>query len=215
MLNWNHRFNPSLEPRPSTQIFLQPWPWLRKKICVEGLGSRLLQPLTGETLSHQTANTEPDARADIRVKGFWTDGGVTHFLRCLQSLYRKFESDKKREYGERINVAEHGSFTPLVFSACGGISMWPSMVFHSSGFFSSCGGMGRKLSHCSHQETRCCISYKTKRKLLPFDQLDALSPLLSPCKICYSMHAWLTLHPPQDSPTHGRTWHGASGSGPC
>ncbi len=37
------------------------------------------------------------------------------------SLYRKFESDKKREYSERINVVEHGSFTPLVFSACGGI----------------------------------------------------------------------------------------------
>ena len=28
----------SLEPRPSTQFFLQPW---QKKNCVEGLGSRL------------------------------------------------------------------------------------------------------------------------------------------------------------------------------
>ncbi len=41
--------------------------------------------------------------------------------RSLQSLYRKFESDNKREYSERINVVEHGSFTPLVFSSCGGI----------------------------------------------------------------------------------------------
>ena len=93
-----------------------------------------LQPLTGETLSHQSANTEPDAHADIWVRGFWSDGRNTLFntrvfyphapsyrSRCLQSLYRKFESDKKREYGERINVVEHGSFTPLVFSACGGM----------------------------------------------------------------------------------------------
>ena len=33
-----------------------------------------VQPLTGETLHHQTANTEPDACADIRVRGFWTNG---------------------------------------------------------------------------------------------------------------------------------------------
>jgi len=38
--------------------------------------------------------------------------------RSLPSLYKK-ESERKREYGERINVVEHGSFTPLVFSAYG------------------------------------------------------------------------------------------------
>ena len=82
-----------------------------------------LQPLTG-------------ARADIWVRGFWTDGRNAFFdtrvfyphvpsyrSRGLQSLYRKFESDKKREYSERINVVEHGSFTPMVFSALGQIAM--------------------------------------------------------------------------------------------
>ena len=93
-----------------------------------------LQPLTGETFRHQFANTEPDARADIRVRGFWTDSRNAFFdtrvfyphapsyqSKSLQSLYRKFESDKKREYSERINCVEHGSFTSLVFSACGGM----------------------------------------------------------------------------------------------
>ena len=60
-----------------------------------------LQPLTGETLRHLTANSEPDARADIRVRGFWTDGRNAFFdtrvfyphapsyrSRGLQSLYR-------------------------------------------------------------------------------------------------------------------------------
>ncbi len=35
-----------------------------------------LQPLTGETFQHRTANTDPDARADISVRGFWTQGST-------------------------------------------------------------------------------------------------------------------------------------------
>ena len=38
-----------------------------------------LQPLTGESLRHRTANTDPDARADIRVRGFWTQGRNAFF----------------------------------------------------------------------------------------------------------------------------------------
>ena len=38
-----------------------------------------LLPLTGETFRHRSANTESDARADIRVRGFWTDSQM-HFL---------------------------------------------------------------------------------------------------------------------------------------
>ena len=38
-----------------------------------------LQPLTGETLRDLTANSEPDTRADIRVRGFWTDGRNAFF----------------------------------------------------------------------------------------------------------------------------------------
>ena len=94
-----------------------------------------------ETFRHQTANTDPDARADIRVRGFWTDSRSAFFdtrvfypharsyqSRGLPSLYKKFESEKKREYGERINVVEHGSFTPLVFSACGGMGHEATVV---------------------------------------------------------------------------------------
>ena len=48
--------------------------------------------------------------------------------RSLPSLYKRFESEKKREYGERINTVEHGSFTPLVFSACGGMGHEATVV---------------------------------------------------------------------------------------
>ena len=88
-----------------------------------------LQSLTGESFWHRTANTDPDARVDIWVQSFWTQGRNTCFdtqvfyphVRCyrskpLKSLFQKMEGDKKREYGEWINEIEHGSFTPLVFS---------------------------------------------------------------------------------------------------
>ena len=39
-----------------------------------------LLPLTGETFRHLTANTEPDAQADIRVRGFWTNSRNAYFL---------------------------------------------------------------------------------------------------------------------------------------
>ena len=34
-----------------------------------------LQPLTSESFAHRSANTEPNARLDIRARGFWK----THF----------------------------------------------------------------------------------------------------------------------------------------
>ena len=100
-----------------------------------------LQPLTGESLRHRTANTDPDARADIRVRGFWTQGSNAFFdtrffyphARCyrskpLKSLLRKMEGDKKREYEERIREVEHGSFTPLVFTTGGGMGQEATVV---------------------------------------------------------------------------------------
>ena len=100
-----------------------------------------LQPLTGELFRHRTTNTDPDARADIRVRGFWTQGSNAFFdtrvfypyARCyrskpLKALFQKMEGDKKREYGERIKEVEHGSFTPLVFSSCGGMGQEAAVV---------------------------------------------------------------------------------------
>ena len=100
-----------------------------------------LLPLSGETFRCRSTNTQPDARADIRVRGFWTDCRNAFFdtrvfsphaqsyqSRSLLSLFRTFENEKKREYGERITEVEHGSFTPMVFSACGGMGAEASVV---------------------------------------------------------------------------------------
>ena len=41
--------------------------------------------------------------------------------RSLSSLFASFEQEKKRAYADRITQIGHGSFTPLVFSCCGGM----------------------------------------------------------------------------------------------
>ena len=43
--------------------------------------------------------------------------------RSLSALCKTFEEEKKRRYGDRIREVEHGSFTPLVFSSCGGMGL--------------------------------------------------------------------------------------------
>ena len=94
-----------------------------------------LQPLTGETLSHQTANRQDNARLDIQAQGFWGERRQDAFfdVRVFNphassnhhstpgACYRRHEREKRRSYDERIREVEHGSleFTPLVFSATG------------------------------------------------------------------------------------------------
>ena len=39
----------------------------------------------------------------------------------IQSLYRRHEQEKKREYGDRVQEIEQASFTPLVFATTGGM----------------------------------------------------------------------------------------------
>ena len=95
-----------------------------------------LQPLSGESLSHRSANTEDNARLDIAAYGFWGSRferaffDVRVFNPCtrsnrqasLQSTYRRHKQEKKRQYDQRIREVEHSTFTPLVFSTTGGMS---------------------------------------------------------------------------------------------
>ena len=102
-----------------------------------------LQPVTDESFRYRTANADPDARVDIRVRDFlaqiktlthssirgdFTLHGRSHRSKSLKCLFQKLEGDKKREYGEQINEVEHDSFTPLVFSTCGGMGREVTVV---------------------------------------------------------------------------------------
>ena len=94
-----------------------------------------LQPLSGEVMSHATANTTEGARLDIAVNGFWGSRYERTYLdvrvfnplatsnsnTSISNCYRKHENEKKRAYEQRIREVEHSTFTPLVFSATGGM----------------------------------------------------------------------------------------------
>ena len=93
-----------------------------------------LQPLSGEVLTQKTANRQDGARLDVRSMGFWERSQAAFFdvrvfnplaatnrNHSLESLYKKNEKEKRNAYEQRVREIEHGSFTPLVFSATGGM----------------------------------------------------------------------------------------------
>ena len=109
---------------------------LLTEVCHDVRTEPDLQPLSGERMTTQSANTTDGARLDITVNGFW--GGrfektyidvrvfnplaPSHRNLSITQCFRKHEQEKRRAYDERIRLIEHASFTPLVFSATGGIA---------------------------------------------------------------------------------------------
>ena len=102
-----------------------------------------LQPLTGETLTYLTSNAEDGACLDVRAEGFWGDRKQSAFFyvrvfnplapsncrRTLASCYHRHEREKRRSYDQRVREIEHGTFTPLVFTAAGGMGNAATIMF--------------------------------------------------------------------------------------
>ena len=91
-----------------------------------------LFPLTGEDLP-RSANSSDEARVDIAARSFWQSCkkaffdvrvfnpyASTHRRQTLNSCFNANERENKRQYNQRIIEVEHGSFTPVIFSAYGG-----------------------------------------------------------------------------------------------
>ncbi len=109
---------------------------LLTEVCHDVMVEPDLQPLTGETMSHRTSNSNEGARLDIAVNGFWGGRYEKTFLdvrvfnphapsnsnTSINNCYRKHEKEKKRAYEQRILEVEHASFTPIVLSATGGMA---------------------------------------------------------------------------------------------
>jgi hypothetical protein len=106
-----------------------------KEVCVDVKIEPTLQKLTGETLNFQTSIRSDEARADMSARSFWIKGQTAYIdvrvfnplAKCylnqtLLSAHKRNENEKKRQYNERINNIDHGSFTPMVFSCFGGMS---------------------------------------------------------------------------------------------
>ena len=115
---------------------------LLKTICHDVLIEPTLQQLTGESLHERTANITHDACLDIAARGFWISGQRAFFdIRVFNPMARRYESqelnkayeinerEKKRQYNERTLEVDHGSFTPLVMTALGGMGREASRFY--------------------------------------------------------------------------------------
>ena len=116
---------------------------LLKKVVNDVQVEPSLQPCDGFTF-HPSANTQPDARSDVRAKGFWRDGQNAFFdimvtnadcnsqrNKKIQAIIKTKEQDKKRQYNARIMEVEHGSFTPIILTVKG-VMGHESQVFHKT-----------------------------------------------------------------------------------
>ncbi len=101
------------------------------------------QPLSGETLSYSTANSDDQARLDVKARGFWGPRQQSAYFDVrilnpnapsyrgtkLSACYRRHEREKRRAYEQRILEVEQGSFTPLVFSTSGGMGRGATVAY--------------------------------------------------------------------------------------
>lgn len=101
-------------------------------VCVDVETEPQLLPVADESLLGRSVNRSAEARLDIRARGFWTrqqeaffDIRVTHLKANMLTVSEATkhlvanEREKKRQYGQRVNIIERGAFTPLVFSTSG------------------------------------------------------------------------------------------------
>ncbi len=132
-----------------------------------------LQSLSGETMSHRSANTEVGARLDIAMYGFWGSRFEKAFLdvrvNCAQlnrhgslgSVYRRHEQEKKRQYKQRVQEIEHATFTSLVRSKMGGMGK-AAMTFYKR--LASMLSEKRDVSYGKTMNwIRCCLRFALLR----------------------------------------------------
>ena len=105
-----------------------------QEVCTDVEIEPVLQEVTGEVLP-RGANKAPDARPDIRARGFsareqsaFFDVRVCHpnadSYKNLtpEQIYKLHENEKRRLYSSRVLEVEQGTFTLLFFNTTGGMS---------------------------------------------------------------------------------------------
>ena len=95
--------------------------------------SHACKKLSTNSPTKKSANTDNDARLDIRARRFWRPGLNVFFdVRVttnadsksqrnskLETVLRKHEEEKNTQYNKRVMEIKHGSFNPLVFTTSG------------------------------------------------------------------------------------------------
>ena len=134
-----HGGYPSLRHNEIRDITAQ----LMSEVCPNVATEPTLQPVTNERFYHRSANTESGARLDVRAQGFWRlhhqqayfDVRVFNPLAAsnrhssISTCFKSHDREKRRTYEQRVREVERGSFTPLVFSALGGVSRATELTY--------------------------------------------------------------------------------------
>src|SRR6056300_287605 len=97
---------------------------------------------SGEEFKYGSANKKSDARSDVRIRGFWGNKKDAFFEfrvfypfassianKSVETSFSHMSKARKREYEERINHVDNGSFTPMILASTGGTGtemMWRS-----------------------------------------------------------------------------------------
>jgi hypothetical protein len=100
-----------------------------------------LEALSGEEMRLKSAIVSDDARSDLRVRGFWSNGRNAFFEYRVfypfapsyvdqdpSSLFKSQANARKREYEQRIRDIEDGDFTPMIMTSLGGMGPEMSMA---------------------------------------------------------------------------------------
>ena len=137
-----------------------------------------LQPLTGETLTFRSANTEDNLRIDIRAMAFLGRQPPGRIFQCKgvqpscaqqptndpKCLLLDTREGKRRAYKQQVCEVEHGSFALLIFSATGGVGPTAVVVFKRLA------GMIAEKSNQQYSTTvgmiRCRISFLLLRSAI-------------------------------------------------
>ena len=148
---------------------------LLTEVCHNVATEPPLQPLSGETFVHRSANVGTEARLDIKARGFWNStqdaffdafhpNAPSYCFKDIGTLYKQHESANIRENNQRVRDVEHGVFTPLIFMTTG------SMGRQSTTFYK------RLADLISHKQgkpysvvmgwLRCCLSFAILRSAI-------------------------------------------------
>ena len=108
---------------------------LLTEVCSDVCVEPELQPVSPDQLQGGSANRQDGARLDIAANGVWEGSfektyfdvrvvnpyAASNHKQGQAAMYRSHEKEKERAYELHIQKVEHSSFTPLVFSAIGGM----------------------------------------------------------------------------------------------
>ena len=109
---------------------------LLQQVCYNVAVEPHLQPLSGETMSLKSSNSDDAVCLDVSARGVrggrfertffdvrvFNPSAQSNRQPSLISVYRRHEKEKKRLYEQRVLEVEHSTFTPLVMSATGGMA---------------------------------------------------------------------------------------------